>query len=116
MKTTVDIKTIPDEELEQDLADSYKDVVDCTNALNAGITRYSGGLVQERLNKNKQFIAIITSEIKRRSSIIEVKPELTVDELESLLSDAINPRIPLNYPDYVFVAKELLEKLYIIRR
>ena len=62
----IDIKTIPDNELRKDLDDSYEDVVNCTNALKAGATNYSGGSIQERLDKNKQFIKVIETEIKRR--------------------------------------------------
>ena len=63
----IDIKTISDETLKKDLDDSYKDIVDCTNALNVGVTNYSGGSVQERLDDNKQFVIVIEAEIKRRA-------------------------------------------------
>ncbi len=64
-----DIKTIPDDVLEKDLEDSYKDVLDCTTALKVGVTNYSGGSVQERLDNNKQFIKVIEAEIQRREGI-----------------------------------------------
>jgi len=62
----LDIKTIPDDRLKQDLDDSYKDIMDCTTALKVGVTQYSGGSIEERLNKNKHFVKVITAEIKRR--------------------------------------------------
>ena len=62
-----DIKTIPDNELKKDLDDSYKDVLDCTTALRVGVVDYSGGSVQEQLDKNKQFIKVIEAEIQRRN-------------------------------------------------
>ena len=64
-----DIKTIPDDVLEKDLEDSYKDVLDCTTALKVGVTNYSGGSVQERLDNNKQFIEVIETEIQRRIGV-----------------------------------------------
>ena len=62
----VDIKTLPNEELERDLEDSLTDIRVCETSLLYGITKYSGGLVRERLDKNKQFVEVITAEIKRR--------------------------------------------------
>ncbi|KKK94016.1 hypothetical protein LCGC14_2687120, partial [marine sediment metagenome] len=63
------LEDIPDKELDNDLIDSLKDIKDCTRALAFGITHCNSGLVLERLNRNKQFVKTITSEIKRRRRI-----------------------------------------------
>jgi hypothetical protein len=52
----VDIKTIKDAELKQDLDDIHKDIKDCEKAL------------RERLNENKHFVKVITAEIQRRKT------------------------------------------------
>lgn len=64
----VDITTIPQSELMQDLADSFVDVKHCEAALAVGITKYSGGSVQERLDVNLRIIQKITAELKRREA------------------------------------------------
>ncbi len=62
----VNIEKISDCKLRLDLADSYKDVADCMAALEVGVTQYSGGAVQERIDQNKHFIKVITAELERR--------------------------------------------------
>jgi hypothetical protein len=61
-----DITTIPTQNLERDLQDSQNDVATCEVALQFGITTYSGGSVQERLDHNKHFIEVISKELDRR--------------------------------------------------
>lgn len=61
-----DITTIPQEELEKDLADSLTDIRICEFALLQSITSYSGGAVKDRLEKNKYFVKVITAELERR--------------------------------------------------
>lgn len=62
----VDIKTLSDKELEKDLLDSHEDIEICTFSLLNGITKYSGGSVQKRLDDNKYFVEVITTELNRR--------------------------------------------------
>lgn len=61
-----DITTIPQTELEKDLADSLADIRMCEFALLQGVTTYSGGAVEDRLEKNKYFVKVITAELERR--------------------------------------------------
>lgn len=64
-----DLSHIPLEELKQDLSDSISDANWCRFALNLGITVLpSGGDVQYRLQKNEEFISIISVEIARREN------------------------------------------------
>ena len=65
----IDIKTIPTDELEKDLEDSYKDIITCEAALSLGIELYSCGRVKERLEANRGFVEVITAELKRRNGI-----------------------------------------------
>ena len=67
-----DITTIPEEELRKDLQDSYADILACESALKLGITSYSGGSVQKRLDANKHFVQVISAELERRgkSSVV----------------------------------------------
>ena len=62
----VDITTIPTSELLADLADSKADISVCQLALTHQVEAYSGGSVQERLNKNRYFVEVITAELARR--------------------------------------------------
>jgi hypothetical protein len=65
----VDIKTIPIDELKKDLQDSYDDIKACENALiqvNFFGYRFDKVYVEERLNKNKFFVKVITAELERR--------------------------------------------------
>ncbi len=64
----IDIKTIPDSKLKQDLDESNYDIVVCETALSLGINKYSRGSVRERLNGNKHFVNVITAEIQRRKT------------------------------------------------
>jgi len=62
----VDITTIPTSELLADLADSEADIKTCQLALVHQINEWSGGSVQERLDKNRYFVKVITAELARR--------------------------------------------------
>ena len=61
-----DITTISTETLEKDLQESKNDISICQQALDIGITNYSGGSVKDRLEANKHFVEIITKELNRR--------------------------------------------------
>ena len=61
-----DIATIPIPELEEDLRESLIDIEVCETALLRGVTTYSGGQVQDRLNTNKHFVEVITEELEHR--------------------------------------------------
>ena len=63
----MDISAIQTWELEKDLQDSRNDIAACETALYMGITSYSGGSVQDQLDKNKHFIKIISTELELRS-------------------------------------------------
>jgi hypothetical protein len=63
-----DIHSIPTEELEKDLLDSNIDIGVCETALQLGITSYSGGPIQKRLEANKCFVKVITAELERRKA------------------------------------------------
>jgi hypothetical protein len=59
--TTVDTKT-----LKENYYESERDIHICEVALENGVTKYSGGLVQERLDVNKKIAERIKTELKRR--------------------------------------------------
>ena len=61
-----DITTISTYELEKDLLESRNDISACEVALVQGITTYSGGSVEERLQANKHFVEVISKELNRR--------------------------------------------------
>lgn len=61
-----DLSWIPDATLVKDREDSVQDIKVCEIALAVGVTQYSGGLVKDRLDKNKGFIEVIDAEIARR--------------------------------------------------
>jgi hypothetical protein len=61
-----DLSSIQTWELLDDLQASKDDIANCKLALQQGITEYSGGSVQERLDANKNFIETIEAELKRR--------------------------------------------------
>jgi len=65
----MDITTIPTRELLDDLADSQADIKVCQLALVHRIEAYSGGSVQERLDKNRHFVKVITAELARRETV-----------------------------------------------
>lgn len=65
----VDITTIPASELESDLLDSQNDIKVCELALLHGVTFYSQGSVNDRLEKNKYFVKVITAELERRLTL-----------------------------------------------
>ena len=62
-----DITKIPLAELEKDLLDSRSDINVCKLALLQNITNCGTGKVEDRLNKNRQFVTMITNEIARRA-------------------------------------------------
>ena len=62
----VDITTIPTNELESDLLDSQNDIKVCELALLLDVTSYNHGSVNDRLEKNKYFVKVITAELERR--------------------------------------------------
>ena len=65
---SVDIQTMSTDELYGDLLDSQADIRTCELALLHGIKTYSGGSVQLRLDTNKLFVEVITSELQRRKA------------------------------------------------
>lgn len=65
----MDITTIPTQELAMDLLESEKDISICRLALSLGITSYSGGKVEERLDSNKRIVEVIRQELKRRRAL-----------------------------------------------
>lgn len=69
----MDITKISIEELNKDLAESRIDISVCENALSIGVTKYSAGSVQERLDINKKIVAKIEVELKRRSEVAKTK-------------------------------------------
>ena len=62
----MDIKTIPTTELKDDLLETLADIVRCIRALSLGVTEYSGGSTQERLDTNEKIAANIRAELARR--------------------------------------------------
>lgn len=62
----MDIRLIPDEELEEDLRESMVDMTMCELALLMDVTEYSGGSVMERLVTNRRIIEKIEAEQERR--------------------------------------------------
>lgn len=63
---SVDITTISDDELRQDLSDSEQDINNCKLALAVGVTECGGDSVAYRLRRNREFVKIITAELDRR--------------------------------------------------
>ena len=63
-----DLNAMPKKELQKDLEESREDVANCMSALAVGVTLYSGGSVQERLDVNVRIIEIITTELARRKA------------------------------------------------
>jgi hypothetical protein len=63
----MDITTISTSTLETDLQESKDDISTCEFALSFGVTTYSGGLVQERLDDNRHFVKVISEELDRRT-------------------------------------------------
>ena len=70
----VDITTIPTSELESDLLDSQNDIKVCKLALLHDVTSYSHGSVNDRLEKNKYFVKVITAELERRRTMRALDP------------------------------------------
>lgn len=64
------IEDIPTHELKSDLDDSYADIMNCEAALKLGITQHNGYDIQERLDRNKRFIEVITAELERRGEAV----------------------------------------------
>jgi hypothetical protein len=55
-----------DAELEVDRQETISDIQLCEAALNLGIKEYSGGLVADRLDKNRRILKVIETEQARR--------------------------------------------------
>ena len=70
----VDITTIPTSKLESDLLDSQNDIKVCELALLHDVTSYSHGSVNDRLEKNKYFVKVITTELERRRTMRALDP------------------------------------------
>ena len=62
------MKKYEKEELLKDLRESEEDIFICILALRAGIVKYSGGLVENRLITNMKIIQKIKNELKRREN------------------------------------------------
>jgi len=62
------MKKYEKEELLKDLRESEEDIFICNLALRAGIVKYSGGLVENRLITNMKIIQKIKNELKRREN------------------------------------------------
>lgn len=56
------------DELEEDRRASYNDIKCCRIALLVGVTRYSGGTIQSRIDTNQRIIEVIEKELNRRNS------------------------------------------------
>ena len=69
----MNIEKIPKQELLKDREESLADIEVCKKALLIGVTNYSGGSTQERLDINKQILEKIDVEILRRCSEQESK-------------------------------------------
>lgn len=79
----INIATLTISELESDLFDSQEDIKLCEMSLRKGISYYSGGSVQDRLDSNKHFVKVITAEIERRKS--REREKQAGDKLDSYL-------------------------------
>lgn len=62
----MNIIEIPTDELLKDKQESLLDIANCKTALRLGITQYSGGSVQERLEINQKIVEKIDIELNRR--------------------------------------------------
>lgn len=62
----MEIKDIPTEELQADFKESADDAKLCRIAISKGITEYSGGNVQNRLDSNISIMEKIVEELTRR--------------------------------------------------
>ena len=67
----MDIKLISTEELKKDRDESFKDIIDCKNALAWGVYKYSGGNVTDRIEVNQKIIIKIEEELKLREQEME---------------------------------------------
>lgn len=67
-----DIKQIPTNELLDDKAASLSDIAVCNFALLQGITEYSGGSVQKRLETNQRIVEVIDLELSRREAELHI--------------------------------------------
>lgn len=54
--------------LKADLAETKTDIIVCQNALAVGITEYSNGTTQYRLDTNLKIEVVIEKELERRTS------------------------------------------------
>lgn len=63
------IKDLSYTEIADDREASVKDIADCEAALRIGVTTYSGGSVQDRIEGNRRIIETIDAELARRSRL-----------------------------------------------
>lgn len=68
-KNDVDMTKFTTEELVEDLVDTVEDIAVCKAALSFGITTYSSGSVQERLDTNLLIKEKIETELARRAEM-----------------------------------------------
>lgn len=62
----VNLKLIPTSELKADLEETIVDIRVCELAILGGVTTYSGGEIQERLDVNHRIANLITCELLQR--------------------------------------------------
>ena len=63
----MNIKDIPIKELQKDKQESLNDIKVCKEALTLGVTTYSGGSTQVRLDTNIKIVEKIDKELKIRT-------------------------------------------------
>jgi uncharacterized protein YijF (DUF1287 family) len=64
--THPNLEAISTAELIRDQREALQDIENCKSALHVGVTTYSGGSVQWRLEQNLKHIAVIDEELRRR--------------------------------------------------
>jgi hypothetical protein len=64
----MDIKSIPTNELIEDMAASESDIRLCEYAILQGVKEYTNGSVEYRLEANKKIVAAIEAELERRKA------------------------------------------------
>ncbi len=66
MSEMTQIDNIPADELLRDRRESIEDISFCNLALMRGVTHYSGGSVQDRINVNRMIVVLIDAELDKR--------------------------------------------------
>lgn len=74
-ENAIKIAKIPTDELISDLKDTAEDIVICKAALGLGVTEYSGGSVQDRLDANLKIQKVIEAELSRREGLQQSSTE-----------------------------------------